>query len=293
MEQQTISVAKAGIMATLKSRCALLGAANPKFGRFDRFEGIAQQINMPPALISRFDLIFILTDQPNVNRDTSIAKHILAAHYAGELSARLDNLLNPGVTEDQVKNAMQVIQPEISPELLRKYVAYARRNVFPVITDEARKMLIDFYLSLRHQGEDPNAPVPVTARQLEALVRISEACARVRLSDSVTTEDAGRVISIVKSSLEQVMTDPETGKLDVDIVSVGMGKSQRDKVKVLRDIIRSLQDENEYRLAQRSEIIERAKEKMNLTEEQIEDLIAMLKTDGTLFEPRHGYIKLT
>jgi replicative DNA helicase Mcm len=282
MEQQTISIAKAGIMATLKSRCALLGAANPKFGRFDRYEPIAKQINMPPALLSRFDLIFILTDEPNVNRDTAIAQHILKAHYAGELSVRKNNIINSGISSDEITKAMEVIQPVLESEKLRKYIAYTKRNIFPIIQDDARKQLIDFYLGLRKQGEDPNSPVPVTARQLEALIRLAEASARVRLSQVITTDDTTRTIRIVMASLKQVMTDPETGKLDADIVNVGMGKNQRDRIKVLREIIRDLQNEHKG-AAPIEEIISKAEES-GIKKETVEDMIQKLKSAGEIIE---------
>ncbi|MCZ7401578.1 MAG: minichromosome maintenance protein MCM [Candidatus Methanoperedens sp.] len=282
MEQQTISIAKAGIMATLKSRCALLGAANPKFGRFDRYEPIAKQINMPPALLSRFDLIFILTDEPNVNRDTAIAQHILKAHYAGELSVRKTNIINSGISSDEITKAMEVIQPVLESEQLRKYIAYTKRNIFPIIQDDARKQLIDFYLGLRKQGEDPNSPVPVTARQLEALIRLAEASARVRLSQVITTEDTTRTIRIVMASLKQVMTDPETGKLDADIVNIGMGKNQRDRIKVLREIIRDLQ--NEYKGAAPIEEIILKAEESGIKKETVEDMIQKLKSAGEIIE---------
>ncbi|MCZ7403845.1 MAG: minichromosome maintenance protein MCM, partial [Candidatus Methanoperedens sp.] len=283
MEQQTISIAKAGIMATLRSRCALLGAANPKFGRFDRYEqNIAKQINMPPALLSRFDLIFILTDEPMVSRDTAIAEHILKAHYAGELSVRRTNINNSGISQEQITTAMEVIQPVIEADMLRKYIAYTKRNIFPIIQDDARKQLIDFYLGLRKQGEDPNSPVPVTARQLEALIRLAEASARVRLSDVITTDDTARVIRIVMASLKQVMTDPETGKLDADIINVGMGKSQRDRIKVLREIIKELQDEYKGP-APLEDIISKAEES-GIKKETVEDMIQKLKSAGEIIE---------
>jgi replicative DNA helicase Mcm len=281
MEQQTISIAKAGIMATLKSRCALLGAANPKFGRFDRYEPIAKQINMPPALLSRFDLIFILTDEPSVNRDTAIAEHILKAHYAGELSARKNSVINSGISQDEITKAMEIIQPVLESEKLRKYIAYTKRNIFPIIRDDARKHLIDFYLGLRKQGEAPDSPVPVTARQLEALIRLAEASARVRLSNEITTDDTSRIIRIVMASLKQVMTDPETGRLDADIVNVGMGKSQRDRIKVLREIIRDLQ--KELGAAPIEEIISKAQDS-GIKKETVEDMIQKLKSAGEIIE---------
>lgn len=282
MEQQTISIAKAGIMATLKSRCALLGAANPKFGRFDRYEPIAKQINMPPALMSRFDLIFILTDEPTVKRDTAIGEHILKTHYAGELSVRKKNVINSGISSDEITAAMEVIQPVIEADMLRKYVAYTKRNIFPIMTEDAKKELIEFYLGLRKQGEDPNSPVPVTARQLEALIRLAEASARVRLSNEVSKDDTDRVIRIVMASLKQVMTDPETGRLDADIVNVGIGKSQRDRIKILREIIRALQEEHKGTAAL-GHIVERADE-AGIKKEAVEDMIQKLKSAGEIIE---------
>jgi replicative DNA helicase Mcm len=142
MEQQTISIAKAGIIATLKSRCALLGAANPKYGRFDRYEGLAEQISMPPALLSRFDLIFVLLDTPNHSLDSRIANHILQSHYAGELFEQRQKLPGSTITEDFVEAELEVIQPVISAEFMRKYIAFARKNVYPVMEEDARRHLL-------------------------------------------------------------------------------------------------------------------------------------------------------
>jgi replicative DNA helicase Mcm len=175
-----------------------------------------------------------------------------------------------------------VIQPVLESEKLRKYIAYTKRNIFPIIQDDARKQLIDFYLGLRKQGEDPNSPVPVTARQLEALIRLAEASARVRLSQVITTDDTTRTIRIVMASLKQVMTDPETGKLDADIVNVGMGKNQRDRIKVLREIIRDIQNEHKGG-APIEEIILKAEES-GIKKETVEDMIQKLKSAGEIIE---------
>lgn len=288
MEQQTISVAKAGIIATLRCRCSLLGAANPKYGRFDKYEPIAEQINISPALLSRFDLIFPLADEPDIELDRNIAEHILRTHYAGELSEHAKNFPSGRITEEDVKSAMEVIQPEIDPDLLRKYIAYAKR-IYPILTDKSRQKLVDFYLGLRKQGIDVNSPVPVTARQLEALVRLSEASARIRLSDSATEDDANRAINIVEACLKQVGIDPETGMLDVDVIAVGTSKSQRDKIKVLRDIIREL--EREHRgLAPKEDIYDRG-EKNGISRDTAEELISKLKQKGDIYEPSIGHIK--
>ncbi|RZN14722.1 MAG: minichromosome maintenance protein MCM [Methanosarcinales archaeon] len=291
MEQQTISIAKAGIMATLQSRCSLLGAANPKYGRFDQYDNIAKQINMPPTLLSRFDLIFILTDKPTIERDTQISNHILKAHYAGELSMQQEHIPNSGITSKQIEHAMKVIQPEIEPELMRKYIAYAKRNIYPLMSDDAREKIINFYLGLRKQGEDPNSPVPVTARQLEALVRLAESSARIRLSNEVNVDDIERVIRIVTTSLEQVMMDPETGMLDADIISVGTSKSQRDKIHILRDIIKELQHAHDG-VAPYEDVIVHAEEQ-GINREKVEDVLSKLKNSGEIYEPKNGYVKIS
>lgn len=291
MEQQTISVAKAGIMATLKSRCALLGAANPKYGRFNEYDSVAEQINMPPALMSRFDLIFVLTDKPNEDMDTKIANHILQSHYAGELNAVRENIPGSGITRDQVDAEMQTIHPDIEPELLRKYIAYARRRVFPVLTGEARERLEQFYVGFRKQGEDADSAVPVTARQLEALVRLAEASARIRLSDEITVVDAERVIRIVEDCLRQVGFDEEAGVFDVDKIAVGTTKSQRDRIKLLRDIIRDLASEHGG-MAPEDEVLAEAEDR-GIDRSKAEEIIKRLKQQGDVYSPNPGYYRLT
>jgi replicative DNA helicase Mcm len=282
MEQQTVTVAKAGIVTTLKSRCALLGAANPKDGRFDRYEPLGKQIDMQPALLSRFDLIFILTDEPRNDRDMAIANHIFKSHKAGELLQRKEKIVSSGITDEQVAEAIKPIQPVLEAEFLRKYIAYARNLVFPLIEPGAEAALTAFYLSMRKQGEDPNAPLPITARQLEALIRFGEASARLILSDRVTEEDARRVIRLVMASLKQVYLDPETGRIDSDIINVGMGKSQRDRVKLVREIIANLQDEHKG-AAPLEDIASKAKDS-GLEKDVVEDTILRLKTEGDILE---------
>ncbi|ADI73445.1 MCM family protein [Methanohalobium evestigatum Z-7303] len=288
----TVSVAKAGIIATLKSRCALLGAANPKYGRFDRYEGIATQINMPPALISRFDLIFVLLDVPDDDKDRRIANHILKAHYAGEMMEQRSNNPVSEVSQQQIDSQMDVISPPIDVEKLRKYVAYARRNVYPILEDDARNHLIEFYMNLRKMGEDKDAPVPVTARQLEALVRLTESSARVRLSSVATLEDAKRTTNLVYTCLKQVGVDPDTGAFDVDVIETGTSKSQRDKIKVIREIIQSLADEHsDKKGAPVEEVYSRAEEEQ-IDREHAEELVTRMRRQGDLLSPDKDHIRL-
>jgi replicative DNA helicase Mcm len=288
MEQQTISVAKAGVMATLKSRCSLLAAANPKLGRFDKYEPIAPQINLTPALMSRFDLIFVLTDDPDTKRDSAIAQHILKSNYAGELSTQ--KAWNPDISQEDIDNALTVIMPAIEPEVLRKYVAYARKNIFPTLTDEAKEYFLKYYVGLRTQGQDSNKPVPVTARQLEALIRLGEASARLRLSDEVTLADAQRVVKILEACLRKVGVDPETGFLDADIIASGTTKSTRDRTKSVIDIIRDVSRESQGP-ASRDAVLDRAEE-LGIERAKAEEIIDRMRRDGDVFEPRPGMLKL-
>jgi len=280
MEQQTISVAKAGITATLKSRCALLGAANPKYGRFDKYERIAEQIDMEPALLSRFDLIFTLTDEPDREKDRKIAEHIITSHhYAGEKSNLPRD--NQDLIDEEIKT--EDIEPEINPETLRKYIAYSKR-VKPVLTKEAKEELIDFYLELRKIGEGKDSPVPITARQLEALIRLAEASARTRLSDKVEKIDSRRSVAIVRKCLKEVGIDPETGNLDIDVLTTGTSKSQRDKIRLLKEIINNLEGEEG---APVDEVIEAAKDK-GMNQKEVKDNIERLREKGDIIEPRTG-----
>ncbi len=282
MEQQEISVAKAGINATLKSRCSLLGAANPKFGRFDEFASISDQINMPPALLSRFDLIFPVTDRPDRGRDTSLASHILEVHSIGE---KMEHEKHAG--EEYSDELERMVKPSIDPEFFRKYIAYAKRSVFPVMSKEAIENLKNYYVDVRAASRDS---VPFTPRQLEAFVRIAEASARIRLSDVVTVEDAQRAIDIVDYYLREVGMDRETGDLDIDIITSGISHSQKDKMKILTTIIRNICDEGES--ASMDGIKTRAMGE-GLDEKTVESMMSKMIRGGIIFEPKRGKYRLT
>ena len=291
LEQQSISISKAGINATLKSRCSLLGAANPKYGRFDHYEPIGEQIDLEPALISRFDLIFTVTDEPDPERDADLADHILRTNYAGELSTQRDRMANPEHSREEVESVTETVAPAIEPDLLRKYIAYAKRDCFPAMTDEARAAIREFYVDLRAKGADEDAPVPVTARKLEALVRLAEASARVRLADEVTAADAERVIEIVRSCLQDIGVDPETGEFDADVVETGTSKSQRDRIKSLKGLIESIEADHDDG-APTEEVLDQAGE-IGLDRAKAEQEIESLKRKGEVYEPSIDHLRTT
>ncbi len=210
MEQHTVSVAKGGIVATLNARTAILAAANPTLGRYEPHRTVAENISLPVTILSRFDLIFVLRDVPNKESDLKMSMHILELHRKGS----------------------SPVEPPIAVDLLRKYISYAK-SVKPVLTQDALKRLNDFYLAMRSASEVEGSPVAITARQLESLVRISEARARCALRKEVLAEDAEAAIAIMKRSLEEVGIDLSSYKFDIDIIMTGKSKSTRDRLQVI------------------------------------------------------------
>lgn len=262
MEQQTVSIAKAGMLAQFSAKTSILAAANPKFGRFDPYKSISEQINLSATIISRFDLIFTVRDVIDDTR--MIAKHIL------------DSAVNPSKVE-----------PPLSPEFLRAYVAYARQHCNPVITDEARKELEEYYVLRREASRD--AAIPLTARQLWAVIRLARASARVRLSDKANVEDARNAIKLLDTSLQDVGIDLESGAVDIDKIMTGVTKTQRDKIQIILSIIREL--EKEYRTAKKTEIAEMA-EKNGIDKADVDRLLELLKKNGEIFEPVFDQFKV-
>ncbi|WP_439027803.1 LAGLIDADG family homing endonuclease [Haloarchaeobius sp. DT45] len=291
LEQQKISVSKAGINATLKSRCSLLGAANPKYGRFDQYEPIGEQIELEPALISRFDLIFTVTDNPNPEKDRDLADHILNTNYAGELHTQRNHMTNHDVSDEEVAAMTENVDPDIDADLVRKYIAYAKQNCYPRMTEEAREAIREFYVDLRSKGQDEDAPVPVTARKLEALVRLSEASARMRLSDTVEESDAERVITIVRECLQNIGVDPETGEFDADVIETGQSKSQRDRIKNLKALISDI--EEDYDEGAPVEVVLERADEIGMDQSKAEHEIEKLKQKGEVYEPRTDHLRTT
>ncbi len=283
MEQQFITISKAGIQATLQSRCSVLAAANPKFGRFDDSKYIAEQIDLSPTLLSRFDVIFVILDKPETRRDMNMAEHILKGHLIGEMLRQEEE----GVEIEFDAELAEVNKPHFKPEFLRKYIAHAKR-IYPIMTEDAINVLRDYYLSLRKQGEIEGSAVPITPRQLEAFVRLAEASARARLSDVVSTDDADRSVKIVEYWLKKV-TEEEGGRFDIDIIATGTSRSQREQIIILRDVITELtRDESSASL---QDIVELAEEK-GIAPTRVESWLNRWKEEGEVYSPRKNRYKL-
>ena len=266
LEQQTVSIAKAGIMATLNSRCSVLAAANPKFGRFDSYKVLAEQIDLPAPIISRFDLIFVIEDKPNKEKDSELAEHILKTHQ------------------------YTTIDYEIEPELLRKYIAYARKNVNPRLTEEANEVLKEFYVSTRNSNPEEQSAVPITARQLEAIIRLAEASAKVKLKEKVEKEDAEKAVKLQMACLTKIGVDPDTGEFDIDRVGDGTPKSDRDKIQRVTEEIKLLEEEFAGE-APLNVLVSNMSDKYGVSEDKTEQIVNNLVQKGVIYQPTTGYFK--
>lgn len=268
MEQQIIPINKANIQATLSAETTLLAAANPKLGRFDPYTPIASQIELPVTLINRFDLIFTIRDIPSKERDEKIAMHVL-----------------------ETSQKEEIYQTEVTPEFLRKYTAYAKQKIKPKMTKAAINEIKDFYVQLRNSGKADDEgirPIPISARQLEGLVRLAEASAKVRLDEKITKEDAKTAIDLLRHCLMQVGFDPETGQIDIDKISTGITASTRSKIISIKEIILNF-DSRGIKQIPLEEIISEAALK-GIEEGKVEEAINQLKKSGDIFEPKRGFI---
>jgi replicative DNA helicase Mcm len=289
LEDQTIEVNKASVQTTLKARTAVLAAANPKYGRFDQYEPIGEQVDLEPGLISQFDLLFVVTDEPDEQHDERVAERILQANYAGELNTQHSEMDAPNVSDTEIRNQVEQVAPEIDPGLLRKYIAYARRNCFPTMTDAAIETIKDFYVDLRSKGADEDAPVPVSARKLESLVRLAEASARVRLSDEVVEEDAERAIMITQSCLQDLGVDPESGSSNRDST---VAELSREEIESIKHLIAEMEEDYEEG-APVGEVLEAGTEMFDLSENRFEHEIDKLKQKGEVYEPSTDHLRTT
>ena len=268
MEQHTVSVAKGGIVATLNARTAVLAAANPSLGRYEPNRTVAENVPLPVTILSRFDLIFVLRDVPNKESDAKMSRHILEIHRRG----------------------VSPVEAPVDAELLRKYVSFAK-TIKPVLSEEALKQLSDFYLAMRSASETEGSPVAITARQLESLVRVAEARARVALRKEVTAEDAGAAITIMKRSLEEVGIDLSSYKMDIDLIMTGRPKSIRDRLSIVLSTL--MQMEKITGIVEKDGLVNELETKQKIPRGEVERMITQLLREGTIYEPREGCLKKT
>ena len=263
MEQQTCSVAKGGIVATLNARTSILSAANPKYGKYDPFRNITENVEpLPIPLLTRFDIIHVIRDSADTERDNRIASHILEIHRDIEHAA----------------------QSAIEIDLFRKYLAYAKQ-IEPKLTPEAIDILRKYYLQMRNV--DSEGMITATPRQLEGLVRLATARARLLLKDSVDTEDAERAIYLVSQMLETVGIDVNTGKVDLGVLH-GKPLSETSKLKTFTDVFNGLSGEDKNDVEEKNFIDELVKTG-KFTEDEAKDFIRKAMQNGQIYERRAGF----
>jgi replicative DNA helicase Mcm len=263
--------------ATLPARTSVLAAGNPTMGRFDKYEPIPQQIDLAPPMLSRFDLVFTLVDDPDLEHDAEVAGHMLA-HRQSAIQA------------DKRGDAPADWEPEVSQEAMRAYIAYARQEINPTIPEEIQSKIQGWYAELRQTGGDgDDSPVAVTPRYVDAVQRLCEASARARLSETVEATDLDRAMNLINRSLRDVALDPETGEMDVDRLETGQSTAQRDRVRSILDLIEEL--DAEYNGGAPHEVLVDRAEEVGIDREKTQHELQQLKQKGDVYEPQPDYYR--
>ena len=261
MEQQTVSIAKAGIIATLHARTSVLASANPTESRYNPNRSVVDNIQLPPTLLSRFDLIFLILDTPQAEQDRRLAQHLVGLYYAEP----------------------NVIKPPLDQQLLRDYIQYARENVNPQLSDEAASQLLESYLELRGTGQ-ANRTISATPRQLESLIRLTEALAKMRYSPTATRADALEAVRLMRVGTFSAATDPRTGRIDMDLINTGKGSEARERNQELHLAIQEMLAEKRGERVTVRGLIQTIQE---VTNQQVEhqdlvEVLRVLEADGAI-----------
>jgi len=297
MEQQQINVAKGGITATLPSRCAILAAANPKDGRFSK-RGLNQSImrsfnetGLPPPLASRFDIIWMLRDEVKVEDDERIARYILDTRTQGVSETKIEEAISMDPSEE-VKDEIYALTVDdtehLSLEFLRKYIAYAKRNHHPDLNEDARAKILHYYTDERQkfgredqalQSVDESEVIPITARALEGLIRLTEAHARMHLRDTATGEDASVALAVFRHWRE------ESNIVDDSELYSGVSATARSNNTTIRNIVRDICSSGDGS-ANITEIYNAASAR-KIPDTTVDDVIQRMLVSGELFSPRN------
>ena len=262
MEQQTCSVAKGGIVATLNARTSILAAANPLYGKYDPFKNITENINLPIPLLTRFDIVYVIRDTPEREKDNLIASHILEIH------------------RDSERNSQSVIDTDI----FSKYLAYSK-NMEPKLTVEAIDKIRNYYMKMRNVESE--GMITVTPRQLEGLVRLATARSKLLLKDYVDSEDAERAIYLIQTMLETAGVDVNTGKVDLGVLH-GKPQSEISKLKLFMEIFNALSGQDKNDVEEKS-FIQQLAETGRFSEDDAKNFINKAMQNGQIYERKSGY----
>lgn len=262
MEQQTCSVAKGGIVATLNARTSILAAANPLYGKYDPFKNITENVNLPIPLLTRFDIVYVIRDTPEREKDNLIASHILEIH------------------RDTERNSQSVIDTDI----FSKYLAYSK-NMEPKLTVEAIDKIRNYYMKMRNVESE--GMITVTPRQLEGLVRLATARSKLLLKDYVDSEDAERAIYLIQTMLETAGVDVNTGKVDLGVLH-GKPQSEISKLKLFMEIFNALSGQDKNDVEEKTFIQELA-QTGRFSEDDAKNFINKAMQNGQIYERKSGY----
>ena len=262
MEQQSASIAKGGIVATLNARTSILAAANPMYGKYDPFKNITENVNLPIPLLTRFDLIFVVRDIPSKEKDSRIAKHII-------------NLYTPGGNDTRSL---------IDSDILTKYLSYSKR-INPTLTKEAEDKILAYYMKMRNVESEEM--ITVTPRQLEGLIRLATARARLLMKDQVEAEDAERAIFLIESMLRDAGVDVNTGKVDLGVLQ-GRAHSEVSKMQLFMDVLKSLEGDNKMAVEEKLFVKELVKSS-KFTEEEARNYIRRMLREASIYESKPGH----
>ncbi len=262
MEQQSASIAKGGIVATLNARTSILAAANPMYGKYDPFKNITENVNLPIPLLTRFDLIFVVRDIPGREKDEKIARHIIELH-------------TPQGTDKR---------SVIDVDTLTKYLSYAKRSS-PDLTKEAEEKILQYYLQMRNVESEEM--ITVTPRQLEGIIRLSTARARLLMKDKVEEEDAERAIFLIQSMLQDAGVDVNTGKVDLGVLQ-GRPRSEVSKMQLFMEILKSMEGDNKVAVEERAFVKELEKTE-KFTEEEARNYVRRMLREASIYESKPGH----
>jgi replicative DNA helicase Mcm len=280
MQHGQVHISKAGINADLHTRTTVISAANPKYGRWDQSQPLADQFNLDPSLISRFDLVFAFTDRTDDDRDAKIARSQLLARKNGTTKAPVFDSDDPTMPEPD---------SDILPkDFLRLYIAHARK-LAPELTDEAMELLNSFYVELR--GAQTHESIPVTARKVPAMARLAESVARLHLCERVTIEHASIAVDLIVHSLRDVGIDPDTGMLDAAITEAGVSASQHERVERVGEILTALTNDGREDIS-RDTVLACACDELDVKEKDVEHVLMKLAEQGEIYEPSGGRVAL-
>jgi DNA replication licensing factor MCM4 len=287
MEQQTVSIAKAGIITTLNARTSVLAAANPVGSKYNVRLPITKNIDLPPTLISRFDLVYLVLDKVDESADRRLARHLVGLYIDADEREAQRQQRQTDLTRDMLPQ-----------ETLTAYVSYARNNVHPQITAAAGEALARHYVNLRKAGaDDPRSAekrITATTRQLESGIRLSEAHARMRLRSEVTVEDVDEAFRLIREAAKSSATDPITGLIDLDLLNTGRGAQQRRMQGDLQRQVERLLDEAHARAAGGAvryvELVRQINEQTSIPVDASElwSTLQALESDGTIRMTGHG-----